>query len=446
MLLSLLCVLTALADTVTVQAADTVVTPAVITVDDAIRIALDENETVRIAEMEVERTGYAKKGTYASLFPQVDASGSFQHTIKKQVMYLDVPGMESGMEMGRYNTFSGNISASMPIVNFSLWENLKITGQDVELAVEKARGSRLDMVSQVKQAYFSVLLAKEAAKVYKEVYTNAEMNFKRTEMRHNAQKASDLELARSATSLANAIPNLYDSENAVFIALWQLKAVMGIDLDAAIDVDGSLLDYADELGILFAEEDLSLDGNSSMRQLAIQAEQLAAAVRIQQKACLPSLAATFAFSYSAMANDFEFSNYKWTPYSYVGLSLNIPIFAGGKRATNTKAAKVQSAELDLNRAKAERQLKIAIRQYLNTMETAIKTYDASDKALDAARKAYNITEESYAVGKSTITDLNDAQLALVQAQLSATQAVFNYLSAKASLEQTIGTDYTTTEE
>ena len=54
----------------------------------------------------------------------------------------------------------------MPLVNAPLWKSLKISDQDVELAVEKARGSRLETVTQVKKAFFTVLLAKEALNVY----------------------------------------------------------------------------------------------------------------------------------------------------------------------------------------------------------------------------------------------------------------------------------------
>ena len=64
--------------------------PVVITLEDALKIGLSENVSVKVADMEIERTGFAKKGTYAALFPQIDASGSFQRTIKKQVMYLDL--------------------------------------------------------------------------------------------------------------------------------------------------------------------------------------------------------------------------------------------------------------------------------------------------------------------------------------------------------------------
>ena len=61
----------------------------VITLDDALKIALSENVAVKVADKEIERSQYAKKGTYSSLFPQVTGSGSYQRTIKKQIMYMD---------------------------------------------------------------------------------------------------------------------------------------------------------------------------------------------------------------------------------------------------------------------------------------------------------------------------------------------------------------------
>lgn len=60
----------------------------------------------------------------------------------------------------------------------------------------------------------------------------------------------------------------------------------------------------------------------------------------------------------------------------------------------------------------------------------------------AAEKAYKIAEKSYQVGRSALIDVNDAQLALTQARLGQSQAVYNFLVAKAQLEQTLGYDFT----
>ena len=445
------------------QAVDTTATPTFLTMEDALRIALSENASVKVADMEIQRTGYARKGTYASLFPQINGSGSYQRTIKKQVMYMDfdIGGMGSaaggsagtsggdsgksssdGFEVGRWNTWSAGISASMPLVNAQLWKNLKISGENVELAVEQARNSRLETVNQVKQAFFSCLLAKKAFDVYKSAYENALANCEQIQRRYNAQKASELDLTRAKTTLANAIPTVYDAESSVYLALWQLKAVMGVDLDTNIDVAGDLDDYAQHmLYDLNESEYLSLENNSTMRQLAIQAEQLADAVKVQQYAYLPTLSLSFNYSLNAMTNDFKFSEYKWSPYSFVGLSLSIPIFSGGQRLNAVRQAKVQAAELGVQRVNTERQLKIAIRQYLNQMETAMKSYGSARSATETAQKAYDIAAKSYDVGRSTLTDLNDAQYALIQSQLGVCQAIYTFVVAKAGLENTLGADF-----
>lgn len=438
----------------------------VLTLEDALKIALSENVSVKVADKEITRSEYAKKGTYASLFPSIDASASYQRTIKKQVMYMDFDmgdlsgmaeggddqaaaalgggmDMSNGIEVGRWNTYTAGVSAAMPLVNAQLWQSLRIAGQDVELAVEKARSSRLEMVTQVKQAFYSALLAKEAFNVYKSVYENALENFAQTEKRYNVQKASELEYTRAKATVQNAIPNVYDSESSIILALWQLKAVMGIDLDSDIDVAGSLLDFSETMFYeIHKNDDVSLADNSTMRQLAIQAEELANAIKLQKYANLPSLALSFNFAYNAMTNDFKFSEYKWSPYSFIGLSLSVPIFAGGKRHSAIRQASIQYDELELQRKNTERQLQIAVHQYLNQMETCMKNHDAACAAEETARKAYDIAVKSYNLGRSTITELNDAQLALTQAKLGVSQSVYNFVIAKANLEQTLGYDFT----
>ena len=47
----------------------------------------------------------------------------------------------------------------------------------------------------------------------------------------------------------------------------------------------------------------------------------------------------------------------------------------------------------------------------------------------------------YELGKATLVELNDAQLALVQAQLTMSQAIYNFMVAKASLNEIAGLEY-----
>ena len=463
----------------TLEQAKSSETPVVITLEQALEIALGENISVKVADLEIKRTEYAKKGAYAALFPQIDLTGSYQRTIKKQVMYMDfdmssltggsagagsgtgtgsgaegdasaggsADGSSSsssggGLEVGRLNTLNAGVSAAMPLVNAQLWQSLKISGLDVELAVEKARASRLDMVTQVKNAYFAILFAKEAFNVYKEVYENAVKNLEEAQKKFDAEKVSEFEVIRAKTSVANAIPNVYNAESSLILALWQFKAVLGVDLDMNLDVAGKLDDFSQHMFYdIHQHDEISLDRNSTMKQLAIQAEQLAENIKIQKYATFPTLSLGFNFAMTTMANDVKFSEFKWTPYSYAALSLNIPIFAGGKRYQAIRQSKNQYQQMQLQQLNTERQLKIGIRQSLNTMEMNMKSYYAAQDAVAAAQKAYDIAVASYKVGRGTLIELNDAQLALTQAQLAESQAVYNFVTAKAQLEQTLGQDF-----
>ena len=453
----------------TVQEAEAVpqdTSTTVLTLEDALKIALSENVSVKVADKEIQRAQYAKRGTYAALFPQIDGSFAYQRTIKKQVMYMDfdmsslgmggnIPGGEGtgsgsssgsgspsgGLEVGRWNTWSAGVTASMPLVNAQLWEGIKISGEEVELAVEKARGSRLDMVTQVKSAFYTVLLSKEALKVYQQVYDNAQKNLDVTQMKYNAQKASEMELVRAKTTVANAVPNLYSAANDLDLSLWQLKAVMGLDLERNIDVAGSLEDYAQQMFYdVHSRDSVDVSRNTSLRQMDIQLSELSRSVKMNKFAYIPSLALAFNYSYNAMTNDFNFKEYKWTPYSYVGLSLNIPIFSGMKRYNAVKQSKVQLEQVQLQRDNAEKQLRIAVKSDLGTMESNMNGYYAAQSAVQSAQKGYDISSVSYEVGRSTLVEVNDAMLALAQAQLMQWQSVYSFLVAKADLEKQIGMD------
>lgn len=407
--------------------------PLKITLDQALQIALSESNTLKIADMTVEKSGYAKKGSYASLYPNVSISSSYQRTLLKQVMVMDMGGQAMEIKVGRDNNISASASASMPLVNAPLWESLKLSALDVELAVEQARSSKVSMISQVKQAFYGVLLAKESLAVMTQVYDNAQANYEKTLQRYNVGKASELEKLRAQVNVMNAEPNVSSAENAVLLATWQLKAVMGLNLDAEIEAVGSLKDYTAELLAPYISED-NISNNSSLVQLDIQNRMLESNIRMQKKQYLPSLAASINYNYSAMGDD----ELRWFPSSNAALSLSIPVFDGFQKHYNIKQSKINKDMLDVQRIDTERQIRIAIRNYNDRIALCVKNYTASNSTVEIAQKSYEISEKMYEVGKTTLVELNDAQLALQQAQLTQAQAIYEFMVAKASLNELLG--------
>jgi outer membrane protein TolC len=407
--------------------------PLQLTLDQALEIALSESNTIKIADMTVEKSGYAEKGSYASLYPNVSVSSSYQRTLKKQVMVMDMGGQPMEIKVGRDNNINASASASMPLVNASLWESLKLSGMDVELAVEQARSSKIGMVKQVKQAFYAVLLAQASYDVMSQVYENAQKNYEKTLQRFNVGKASEVERLRAQVTMMSAEPNVSSAENAVLLATWQLKAVMGIALDTEVEVIGDLNDYTNQLLTPYVSED-DISNNSSLLQFDIQDRMLESTIRMQKKQYLPTLAASINYNYSAMGDE----KLSWFPSSTAALSLSVPVFDGFQKRYNIKQSKVTRNMLALQREDTERNLRIAIRNFNDQMELCIKNYQAANATVEIAQKSYDISEKMYEVGKATLVELNDAQLALQQAQLTQAQAVYNFMVTKASLDELIG--------
>ena len=309
--------------------------------NEALTIALSENLTVKIAEKEISKTGFAKKGTYSSLYPQIKFSGSYQRTLEKQTMYMG----DNSFKFGLDNSWSTGFDLSIPIISVPLWKSLKISAMDVELAVEKARGSKIDLVDQVQQTYFSILLAKDTYNVLKENYDNALKNFNEVKKKYEAGTTSKYDMISAEITAKNIEPNVYDAQNNIELLKWKLKALIGIELQTEVDCIEALGDYESSIEVVNNNQDLSLVNNTQLKQLEMQLGQLEQTYKMQLAQFYPSLNGSISYQWFAMANNFRFNAYKWNPYSVGGVSLVIPIFSGGKWYYNLIQTRVQSDQL-----------------------------------------------------------------------------------------------------
>ncbi len=414
-------------------------TALTLTLEQALQIALSESPTIKVAEQEIEIKRYAKQETYSSLYPRLDATAQYQRVLAKQTMSMDFGGQTQTIKVGSDNSFNGGVSASMPIVNAQLWESLKVSIADVMLAIEKARSSQIDMIEQVSQAYFSVLLAKESLVVYQRVYDNAVENNKNIKKRYDVGSVSEFDYISSNVSVQNAIPNVIEAQNSVVLTLWQLKALLGIDLKKNIDVVGTLMDYEAQMNYAHTLDQLDLSNNSTLKQLDIQQGMLESAVKITKLANVPTLSINAAYLYTALGNDGKFFQAKaWNPYSYAGVQLNIPIFAGNQRRAATRQARLNLSNLQLQRENAERQLQVAVVNSLNNMQTNVKKFSAAAATVGQAKRGYEIAVKRYEVGRGTLVDVDNSQLQLTQSELGRNSAIYNFLIAKISLDKILG--------
>ncbi len=457
-----------------------------LTLDRAIEIAMSENPTVNIANLDIQKKKYAKKGAQSSLYPQIDAIGQYTRTLKKQMMYMDgafdvgammgdaftpiitgtdqtlvdnVPGYtsgelyqnikdatptptpsssEEGISVGRDNNWTAGFNLNWPVVMPTLWKSLQISSLDVELAVESARSSRVNMSNDVKKTYYGVLLAQDSYNVLKESYDNSVLNYNDIKNKYDQGLVAEFDLIRADVRVKNVKPNVIQAQNALNLSVLSLKALMGIDMDQKIQIQGSLKDYEEVLYGEMISADTSLANNSDLKQFDIQTEQLQKTLELYKAQYWPTVSMSGSYVYMSMNNDFRFSDYKWNPYSTLGLTVSIPIFSGFRKQSEIRQTKVALEQMKWQREDIVRNLTLSVKNSVSSMTNYVEQVFSTRDAVKQSQKGYEISQKLYDTGMGTLLELNDSQLAHTQASLAYNQAIYNYMSAKADLAKTLG--------
>lgn len=411
-----------------------------VNLETALEIALSESPVIRIADRDIERAMYARKESQAGLWPGISASGVYNRTLKKQVMVMDFGGESLEISVGTDNNWMGGVSLSLPLVAPALWKTVQLSALDIDMAVEKARSSRLSMISAVKQAFFSYLLAKDSYVVLKRNYNNVALNTKTVTDKYEQGMASEFDKLRAEVELKNQRPNLLAAETAIELASMQLKALMGLDIEYPVIFEGTLTQFEEEVtpeGMLPARA-YSLEKNSDLAQLSIQKEQLELALKLTKASFLPTLSLSSNYQYSSMNNNFKFSEYHWFPYSTASLALSIPIFSGFKRQQQVRQRNLNLQSLEDSRINSERNLRLSVKNCLNEMSNAVEELASNKENVIMAEKAYSISQKQFEVGMGTWLDLSASELALTQARLAYHQSIYRYLFNMAELEKILG--------
>ena len=408
-----------------------------LTLDKALEIALDENPTIKVAAEEIALKKVASKEAWQSLLPEASLNGSLDHTIKAAEMKLNDMSFKMGQD--GTNTANAGLSINLPLFAPAVYRAMSMTKTDIELAVEKSRASELDLINQVTKAYYQLMLAQDSYEVLQGSYKLAEDNFNVVNAKYQQGAVSEFDKISAEVQMRSIKPNVISAANAVTLAKLQLKVLMGITAYVDIKTDYNLTNYE---SMLFAnqlkEEDMSLENNTTMKQFELNMKLLEKNVKSLKTNFMPTLSMSFSYQYQSLYNpNINFFDYTWSNSSSLMFNLSIPLYRASN-FTKVKSARIQMRQLDWNRIDTERKLNMQVVSYRNNMTASSEQVVSNKENVMQAEKAVQIAGKRYEVGKGTVLELNSSQVSLTQAQLTYNQSIYDYLVAKADLDQVLG--------
>ncbi len=386
--------------------------------DKCVDIAAKRHPQILSAQYNLEvfksRIGQAKAGYY----PQINLSA-------------DASRNSSAFRPDPFNLFSHNLSLNQNIYDFN-----RVAGRvDIQtLALEAARADlnnvTLNVILGAKLAFYQVLRATHAWEILRDTVRLFEERLEVAKGFYEAGAKAVFDVTKAEVDLGNARVNLVRAENTVIIAFVNLNNAMGMPAAAPYELGEdvayrkSAVDLEESLGKAFLNR-------ADLQSLLIQRETAEKLIQLARKDYLPSLTGSANYGWSGEQFPLERG---WN----VGALLSFNLFSGYLTKNQVGEA---VAGLEVTRA-GEQVLRQAIRldveQAFANLRAAEKSYEAAEVTVRQALENYDLAQGRYAAGVGVSLELSDAIVALGNAKLTLSGAIYDHAEAAASLKKAMG--------
>lgn len=441
-----------------------------------VREALGRNNELIAAREAYETATEQVSEAWSSVLPSVDLNASYQRNIAAAVNFLPAVIFDPSagadeyipVQFGADNVWSSTLSIEQPLFRPSVIVALGAARRFERLQDETVRGREQMVVTQVRTAYYDVLLAQEQARLTDNSVRRVRESLAETKALNRAGLADDYSVLRLEVELANLEPNLRRAQNAVLQARRALAVLVDFDDHEALVVRGSLaeIDLADPsensadnqallsfTGASFSgiddlepvlTEGLSrgTEMRSDLRQLRLTEDLRHTEMRAEQATYLPEITLFGSFLVNAQSNGspgfFGGSNGQRAYSRFAGVRFSLPIFQGFRRDARIDQKRATLRQAQANSRQAVQAAQSQIRTVIEQVEEAYLRAVGQELAVRQARRGFEIASAQYTEGLGSQLELTDAEVALRQSEFNYAQAVFDYLVARAQFDEATG--------
>ncbi|WP_369979461.1 TolC family outer membrane protein [Xanthomonas bundabergensis] len=393
------------------------------------------NSDPQLASAESNRL-YEKEGAVqarAALLPQLNGSASLQRSHSE----ID---RASGELAGTSKSRSYAIQGSQTLVNFAQFSTLRAQKARSLAADYTLESANDDLIVRTSAAYFNVLVAIESLVAAETNEAAAKKQFDYADKRLEVGLAPITDVHEARAEYDQARADTITSRNSLQDLYQALTEITGQPVH---DLRGLPEDFRPQLpangGNIDSLIASALDKNPSLRSYQYQVQQAEDNVTTARAGHLPTLNLSASVGRDASWGDgVSGSNSPRTDSNVIGLTLNVPIFAGGATQSAVRQA---LAQRDIAQDTFEQQKRALDRNTRNAYQTVvagISEIEARRLAVVSAQAAYDASQVGLEVGTRTVLDVVQNQRTLYQAQLDYAQARYNFLQNRLLLSQALG--------
>jgi outer membrane protein len=357
----------------------------------------------------------------------VDEFGVPLPTGELRVIYPDIP-----------DNYFTRASFQWPIYTFGRLDALERAAEaEARAASAEVQVAQADLRLEVTRAFWALVTAEESVRVLEEALERADAHLGDVKAMFETGliPPSDVFMVESQRSRQRM--QLIESQNLRRAVAEDLKRLTGLPPDVDVSPARTAGSTGDQGG----------SGDLVAVALKQRGERHALAERIVAAEDRQAAAAAGRKPIIALAGGVDYANPnprifprkdEWRESWDLTVNVSVPLWDGGRSKAETAEAAAAARALRERLADLDGLIALDVRQRRLDIDSAHAAIAAADDAVRSALEARRVVAERFRVGVATSTEVLDAQVALLQAELDRTRGLANLRLAEARLDRAIG--------
>ncbi|MCQ2064533.1 MAG: TolC family protein [Bacteroidaceae bacterium] len=413
--------------------------------------AVEHNRSLQKDKLGLETAAQSKRELIGSLLPQINASAGFTYNIDKPLVTMPnfitpmmgsmaPAGMPDYIAMTMSLDMSANWGASITqqIINFSLFNALKVTQATSEMAAIGVEAGMSDIIAQTATFYYNVQVLQYAATQFDESIALMDTTLNMMQVNREIGLVRQIDVDRITVARTNLETQKSSMLQALEVQKNLLKLQMGYPMTEEIgipeiDIDRMEQQIQDAISPVF-----DVTALPAYRILEQQKNLASLQYKSAVYETLPALVLAGNYSMNYTGNDFSGDSYHSFPVSMVSLNLKFPVFTGMSKNAKINKAKIEIMKADNDRYMLEQSLTMAHSNARMQLEQQMRTIESQRRNKDLAQEVFNVTEFNFGEGISSLSDVLNASSSLIEAQMNYVNALTNCMSAYIELKKADG--------
>ncbi|TFF36669.1 TolC family protein [Mucilaginibacter psychrotolerans] len=410
------------------------------TVQDAVNYAYEHQDSVKNSRLDVQNAENTIKQIVATGLPQISGQVTFQDYLKiPTILFPDGKGGYQSVSI--YQKYSNNagLSLSQLLFDGSFFIGLKARSTYRELSNKSLTRSKIATNTNVTKAYYQVLVSDEQVKLLDANINQLKQQLDQTVAQNKQGFVEKIDVDRITVQYNNLTTTRENTLRLLGLNYALLKFQMGMPIEYNLTLKDKLAD------ITLDSNAANLNGDSTAYKNRIEYSLSETAMKINQfdvrrkkAAFLPTLSFNANSSILYQNNEFSKLYNQSFPSTYIGLTLNIPIFSGGMKTAILRQSQivVQKNQNDLNNLKNA--LSLQVQQANIVYFNGLQSLGNQKRNQELAREVLRVSKIKYQQGVGSSIEVTQAQTALETADNQYIQALYDALVSKVDLDKAYG--------